>query len=88
MMNAILAATMKRGFMLGSELELTYLVVALSLAATGPGRFSLDRAIGWDDTLSGVGWGIGALIAAVVVSFVTLRGFRTKPPPQPATQAE
>jgi hypothetical protein len=74
--------------MLGSELELTYLVVALSVAATGPGRFSLDRAIGWDDTLSGIGWGIGALIAAVVVSFVTLRGFWTKPPPQPATQAE
>ena len=88
MINAIAAATMKPGFMLGSELELTYLVVALSVASTGPGRFSLDRAIGWDDTLSGVGWGIGALIAAAVVSFVTLRGFRTKPPPQPTAQAE
>ena len=88
MINAIVAVTMKPGFMLDSELELTYLAVAISLAATGPGRFSLDRAIGWDDTLSGVGWGIGALIAAVVVSFVSLRGFRTKPPPQPAAQAE
>jgi hypothetical protein len=38
-------------------------------------------SIGWADTLSGVGWGIGALVAAVVVSFVALRGFRTKPPP-------
>jgi len=74
--------------MLGSELELTYLVVAISIAATGPGRFSIDRTIGWDDTLSGVWWGIAALVAAVVVSFVSLAGFRTKPPPQPAAEAK
>jgi putative oxidoreductase len=88
MINAIVAVTLKPGFMLGSELELTYLVVAISLAATGPGPFSLDRAIGWDDTLSGVWWGVGAAVAAAVVSFVALAGFRTKPPPQPAAQAE
>jgi putative oxidoreductase len=88
MINAIVAATMKPGFMLGSELELTYLVVAISLAATGPGRFSIDRLIGWDDTLSGLWWGVGVIIAAAVVSFVALAGFRSKPPPQPAAQAE
>src|SRR4030095_2952062 len=86
MINAIVSVTLKRAFMLGSELELTYLVVAISLAATGPGRFSIDRAIGWDDTLSGVWWGVGVIIAAAVVSFVSLAGFRTKPPPQPAAQ--
>ena len=88
MINAIVTVTLKRALMLGSELELTYLVVAISIAATGPGRFSIDRTIGWDDTLSGVWWGIAALVAAVVVSFVSLAGFRTKPPPQPAAEAK
>ena len=88
MLNAIFAVTLKRGFMLGSEIELTYLVTAISLAAIGPGRFSLDRAIGWDDELSGVWWGVGAFVVAAAVSFVTLTFFYTKPPPQPATQGE
>jgi putative oxidoreductase len=88
MLNAIFAVTLKRAFMLGSELELTYLVTAISLAAIGPGRFSLDRALGWDDELSGVWWGVGAFVAAAAVSFVTLAFFHTKPPPQPAAQAE
>ena len=88
MLNAIFAVTLKRGFMLGSEIELTYLVTVISLAAIGPGRFSLDRAIGWDDDLSGVWWGVGAFVVAAAISFVTLTFFRTKPPPQPAAQGE
>jgi putative oxidoreductase len=88
MLNAIFAVTLKRAFMLGSELELTYLVIAISLAAIGPGRFSLDRALAWDDELSGVWWGVGAFVAAAAVSFVTLAFFHTKPPPQPEAQAE
>ena len=88
MLNAIFVVTLKRQFMLGSELELTYFVIAISLAATGPGRFSLDRAIGWDDSLSGVECGIGALVAAVVISVVTIAFFHSKPPRQPAAQAE
>ena len=79
MINAIGAVTLKRAFMLGSELEIAYLTVAVSLAATGPGRFSLDRAIGWDDNISGVWWGVAALAAAAVVSFVTLAVGRTRP---------
>jgi putative oxidoreductase len=88
MLNAIFSVTLKRAFMLGSELELTYLVIAISLAAIGPGRFSLDRALGWDDNISGLWWGVGALAVAAGVSFVTLSAFRTKPPPEPAPQAE
>jgi putative oxidoreductase len=84
MLNAIFAVTLKRAFMAGSELELAYLVTALSLAVIGPGRFSLDRAIGWDDNLSGLWWGVGAFVVAAVVSFVTLTILRTKPPPQAA----
>ena len=86
MLNAIGAVTLKRQFMLGSELELTYLVIAISLAATGPGRISLDRAFGWDDNISGLWWGVEALVVAAVVAFVTLTVFRSKPAPQAATQ--
>jgi putative oxidoreductase len=88
MLNAIFAVTLKRGFMLGSEIELTYLVTVISLAAIGPGRFSLDRATGWDDDPSGVWWGVGAFVVAAITSFVTLKFFHTKPPPQPAAQGE
>jgi putative oxidoreductase len=88
MLNAVFAVTLKRAFMAGSELELTYLVIAISLAATGPGRFSIDRAIGWDDNISGLWWGVAALAAAAVVSFVTLTFFHSKPAPQPAAQAQ
>jgi putative oxidoreductase len=88
MLNAIFAVTLKRAFMAGSELELAYLFTAIALAATGPGRFSLDRAIGWDDDLSGLGCGVVAFVVAAVVSFVTLTLLRTKPPPQAAAPAE
>jgi putative oxidoreductase len=84
MLNAIFSVTLKRAFLLGSELELAYLVTAISLAAIGPGRFSLDRAIGWDDNISGVWWGVLALAAAAAVSFVTLVFFHSKPAPQAA----
>ena len=88
MLNAIFVVTLKRSFMAGSELELAYLVTVIALAATGPGRFSIDRAIGLDDDLSGLWCGVGALAVAAVVSFVTVTFFHTKPPPQPATEAE
>ncbi len=71
MINAIGSVTLKRAFMLGSELEIAYLTIAVSIAAIGAGRFSLDRAIGWDDNISGLAWGAAALSAALVVSFVT-----------------
>src|SRR5438094_10135331 len=88
MINAIAAVTFKKGFMLGSEIEITYLTIAVSLAAIGPGGFSMDRAIGWDDNISGVWWGVGALGAALIVSFLTLTIGRTRPVAQqePAAQ--
>jgi putative oxidoreductase len=79
MINAIASVTFKRAFMLGSELEIAYLTVAVALAAAGPGRFSIDRAIGWDDNISGVWWGVAALGAALVVSSLTLTLGRTRP---------
>jgi putative oxidoreductase len=79
MINAIASVTFKKAFMLGSELEITYLTIGVALAATGPGRFSIDRAIGWDDNISGVWWGVGALGAALVVSLLTLTLGRSRP---------
>jgi putative oxidoreductase len=79
MINAIASVTFKKAFMLGSELEIAYLTVAVSLAATGPGRFSIDRAIGWDDNISGVWWGVAAFGAAVIASLLTLTLGRTRP---------
>ena len=86
MLNAIVAATLKKQFMLGSELELTYLVIAITLATTGPGRFSLDRALRWDDNVSGLWWGVEAFVVAAIVSLGTLTLFRSKPAPEAATQ--
>jgi hypothetical protein len=88
MINAIASVTFKKAFMFGSELELIYLTIAVSLAATGPGRFSIDRAIGWDDNISGVWWGVAALGVAIVVSFLTLTLGRSRPVEQqePAAQ--
>ena len=57
---------------------MTLLTVAVAVAATGPGRFSLDHAFGWDDNLSGVWWGVGVLGAALVISFITLAVFRKR----------
>jgi putative oxidoreductase len=79
MINAIGSVTLKRAFMLGSELEIAYLTIAVSVAAIGPGRFSIDRAIGWDDNISGVWWGVAALLAAAIVSALTLTLGRTRP---------
>ena len=78
MINAIASVTFKKSFMLGSEIEITYLTLAVSLAAIGPGRFSIDRAIGWDDNISGVWWGVAVLGAALVVSILTLTLGRTR----------
>lgn len=88
MLNAIGSVTFKKAFMLGSELEIAYLTVAVSLAAIGGGRFSLDRAIGWDDDLSGVGCGVGALGAAIVISFLTLTLGRNRPADQQEAAAQ
>ena len=81
MINAITLVHWSKGFFNGNggfEFPLTLLTVAVAVAAIGPGRFSLDRAFGWDDNLSGVWWGVGALGAALVISFVTLAVFRKR----------
>jgi putative oxidoreductase len=88
MLNAIVSVTLKKAFMLGSELEIAYLTVALGFSAIGSGRFSIDRALGWDDNLSGLWCGVGAFGAAVIASFLTLTLGRIRPASdQPASAA-
>jgi putative oxidoreductase len=74
MLNAIGAVHWKNGFWNsagGIEFPLVILSVVVALAATGPGRFSIDRAIGWSDNISGLWWGVGVLGAAVATGFLT-----------------
>jgi putative oxidoreductase len=60
----------------GFEFNLALLAVPIAVSATGPGRFSLDHAIGWDDNLSGVIWGVGVLTAALVGALFVLTVMR------------
>jgi putative oxidoreductase len=83
MLNAIESVHWRNGFFNGKggyEFNLLLLTVAVAIAAIGPGRFSLDRALGWDDNLSGLWWGVGVLAAAIVISVVTTGLLRTRKP--------
>jgi putative oxidoreductase len=75
MLVAISTVHWTKGFFVGSggfEYNLVLLTVAVAVAATGPGRFSVDRALHWDDNLSGLWWGVGVLGAAIVSAFLTV----------------
>src|ERR671939_757352 len=81
MLNAIALVHLKNGFWAGKggyEFNLVILTVAVAVAATGPGRFSIDGALGLDDNLSGLWWGVGVLGAAAVLSFLTLNVARRR----------
>jgi putative oxidoreductase len=75
MLNAIALVHWSKGFWAGQggyEFNLLILAAATALAATGPGKWSVDHALGWDDNLSGVWWGVGVLVAGALASGVTL----------------
>jgi putative oxidoreductase len=72
----------KNGFFNGNggfEFPLALAAAAIALAMTGPGRFSIDRALHWDDNLSGVWWGVGVAALAAAGAFVVVTFFRTAP---------
>jgi putative oxidoreductase len=60
----------------GYEFNLVLLSVPVAVAATGPGRFSIDRALNWDDNLSGPIWGVGVLALAIVSALFVLTVMR------------
>ncbi|MDX6400118.1 MAG: putative oxidoreductase [Gaiellaceae bacterium] len=87
MINAIAAVHWPNGFFSGKggfEFNLTLLAAAVAVAATGPGRYSVDHALGWDDNLSGTWWGVGVLGAAAAISLVTLTAGRKRGAPSAA----
>ena len=68
----------------GYEFNLLIVASAAALAAIGGGRFSLDNAFGWVDNLSGLWWGVGALVAgALGALFMVTAGRRPEPRPMP-----
>jgi putative oxidoreductase len=83
MLNAIESVHWKNGFFAGKggyEFNLQLLAIAVAIAMTGPGRFSLDHALGWDDNLSGPWWGAVVFAAAVATSLVTTKMLRQRAP--------
>src|SRR2546425_2474136 len=59
----------------GIELPLVYSVAAAVLAFTGPGRFSLDRVLGWH--IAGPAYGVGAILIGIAVGLVALTVLRS-----------
>lgn len=79
MVVAIGSVHFKNGFFNGAqgyEFNLALLAVPVAVAATGPGRYSLDHALGWDDNLSGAIWGLGVLACAVAGGVLVLTAGR------------
>jgi putative oxidoreductase len=62
----------------GYEFNLALLTIALAVTATGPGRFSLDRAIGWDDNITGLWWAVGVAVVAAVLTWANLNVLRRR----------
>lgn len=84
MLTAIITVHWKNGFFSGGggyEFNLVLLAAAAAVAATGPGRFSVDRAIGWDDRISGAWWGVGVLAAGLALAALNVALFRRAPRP-------
>jgi putative oxidoreductase len=60
----------------GSEYVLTNAVVAVALVFSGPGRYSLDHALGLD--LAGAAWGVATASVAIVSAAGALALFRER----------
>ena len=87
MLVAIATVHWKNGFFAGGggyEFNLALIAAATAVAATGPGRFSIDRALGLDDNWSGVWWGVGVLVLAALSAAFIVGILRSTPPAKPA----
>jgi len=63
----------------GYEYNLLIIATALAVTAGGPGRFSVDAAVGWDERISGPWWAlaIGGLAAVIALGTLTAGRSRT-----------
>jgi putative oxidoreductase len=74
MLNAFATVHRPNGFFVtagGYEYNLTVGAIAVAVAAIGPGRASVDHALGIAGSLSGFWWGPIVLASAVVIAFAT-----------------
>jgi putative oxidoreductase len=86
MITALRTAIWKDGFQPGTgEFEVLLAAAALSLAADGPGPWSLDAALGQER--SGAGWALAALGASAAGSGLAVASGRRRPPTSAATDA-
>jgi peroxiredoxin/uncharacterized membrane protein YphA (DoxX/SURF4 family) len=79
MLNAIGTALRPNGYWIvngGYEYAILIWTVVVAVAATGGGRFSLDAAIGWSASISGLWWAIGVAATSVLLSALSLTVFR------------
>jgi putative oxidoreductase len=84
---AAISAHVKQGFFItagGFEYNLVLGAAGLAAAFTGPGSYSLDAALGF--SVSGVVWGLGALLVGVAGAVLQLSR-RRSPSTSPATAA-
>jgi putative oxidoreductase len=72
---AVATTHWRNGFWVGNggyEFNLLIFAVAVGLAATGPGRFSIDSGASWAGSISGLWWGVGVLGASVLAGLATI----------------
>jgi putative oxidoreductase len=83
MLNAIGTVHWRKGFFNsagGYEYNLLIIATALAVTAGGPGRFSLDAALGWVERISGPWWAlaIGGLASLVALGTLTAGRAQTR----------
>jgi putative oxidoreductase len=74
MLNAVITVHWSKGFFAtagGYEYNVAIMAIAAAVAALGPGRYSVDHALGIAGSLSGAWWAPIVLIAGVVIAFVS-----------------
>jgi putative oxidoreductase len=75
MLNAIGTVHWKKGFFNsagGYEYNLLIIATAVAVTAASPGRFSLDNAFGWAESISGPWWALTIIVLAPMIALVTL----------------
>jgi putative oxidoreductase len=82
MLNAIGTVHRRKGFFNsagGYEYNLLIIATALAVTAGGPGRFSLDAALGWVERISGPWWALAIGGLASAIALATLTAGRPRP---------
>ena len=81
MFNAIAVVHWSKGFFNGNgglEFPLSLATIAVAVTMIGPGRFSIDRAIGWDDNITGLWWAVGVAVVGAVLTWANLNVVRRR----------